>query len=496
LEDDFVLIDSNGNGIIDPTEGTIFVVGGIDTTTNQSFTSALSADANSTVITPLTTILNEMVKNGTPKEQAQIELAASFGYSNTIDISNYDPIVAAKNGDANTSTILQANALIANILKQVTAITETSNLNAKSADISSKVANQLGELVTEGSSLMTDLQLTATLENLVGDTVNKIDQAVVIESEDLSSYAEVLKNSNLLLTDSSLESLAPGVLLKQLSQKQIAIENEVLGGYDKVNQGLIDLESLKNDTNLEFLEEIAEVVSSVNNFIPEGENFEKALGRYEFEMGEILYQLAIKDADGDTVTVSIMDESDALDIDGDNLAPFGINSTYQLIVLDAFDVEMLLSENDTLSITFQLDDNNGKISEIEGKITGAEGFQDISSTDAIERIHSNNYSFLDAVLNENTLWYKSAWFGEFYTGSDGWIYHYTLGWIYLHSAGQDGFWVWDSHYDAWWWTSRDQNVFPYFYLYGQGDTTGWGKFENLDSQTRVYEYFNKAWKVR
>ena len=214
----------NGNQVIDPDEGTIIVSGGIDTTTNQLFTSALSADANSTIISPLSTILSEMIKRGTPKEQAQAELAASFGYSNTIDITNYDPIAAANNDDANTNAILQANALVANILKQVTAITEVSNLNAKPADISSKVANQLGELVTEGSSLKTDLQLTGTLESLVEDTINKIDQAVVIEGEDLSSYAEVLKNSNLLLTDSSQDvstwSFAKGIIPKTNSDRK------------------------------------------------------------------------------------------------------------------------------------------------------------------------------------------------------------------------------------------------------------------------------------
>jgi hypothetical protein len=496
LEDDFVLIDSNVNGIIDPTEGTIVVVGGIDTTTNQSFTSALSADANSTVITPLTTILSEMVKNGTPKEQAQAELAASFGYSDTIDITHYDPILAAKTGDTNTSALLQANALIANTLKQITAITEASNINAQPVDITSKVANQLGELVGEGSSLRTDLQLSTTLENLVEETINEIDQAVVMENDDLSSYTEVLKNSNLLLTDNTLQSLSPGVLLKELSQKQIAIEQEVLGGYEKINKGSIDLETLKNEIDVEFLKEKAKDFISVNNFMPEGESFEKALGRYDFLMGEILQELIINDADGDLISVSIVDESGELDIDGDNLAPFGINSSYQLIVLDASDVEVLLSENEFISINLRLDDNNGKVSFMEGKLTGATSFQNISSTDAIERSNSNNYSFLDAVLNEGTSWYKSVWFGEFYPGRDGWIYHYTLGWLYLHSTGQEGFWIWDSHYDAWWWTSRDQNVFPYFYLHGQGDTTGWGKFENLDSQTRVYEYFNKAWKVR
>ena len=60
-----------------------------------------------------------------------------------------------------------------------------------------------------------------------------------------------------------------------------------------------------------------------------------------------------------------------------------------------------------------------------------------------------------------------------------------------------GFWIWDTHYQSWWWSSKAQNVFPYFYIHGADDkVSGWAKFENLDSQTRVYEYFNTAWKER
>ena len=147
LEEDFLLIDSNGNQLIDPEEGTIVVSGGTDTTTNQSFESALTADANSSVVSPLTTILSEMIKDGATKVDAQARLAESFGYSSSIDITNYDPIIAAKTGDSNTSAILQANALIANTLKQVTAIAESSNLNSSPISISSKVGN-LSELVS------------------------------------------------------------------------------------------------------------------------------------------------------------------------------------------------------------------------------------------------------------------------------------------------------------------------------------------------------------
>ena len=490
LEEDFSLIDSNGNRIIDPEEGSIFVSGGTDTTTNQPFTSSLVSDANSTVISPLTTILHQLIKVGHSKTNAQGKLADSFGYSTSIDVTNYDPILAAKNGDMNTTAVLRANALVANTLKQVTAITESTNLNANPSDISSKVAEQLSEFVTSGVSLETEMQSSVTLENLIVGSIGKLDPSAVVKSENLSSYTEVLKNSNLLLADSSLQSVTPGVILKELSQKQIAIEEEVLAGYDMFNQGIISLDTLQNYSDLNTLQAIAGEISTVNNFGPEGIDFRTALGKTEFQMGEILEQLIITDADGDLVTVSLVDETDQFDIDGDQLSPFGINSDYQLVVLDASDVEILLSENNALTLTFKLDDNNGKTDFLNGLLTSADNFDNISTDDAIQRMSSPNYYLLDAVLDTGTSWYKSEWFGEFFPGNDGWLYHQNLGWLYIEHSEKSGFWAWDPHFESWWWSTKQDQLFPYFFLHGQdGQNSRWGKFNLNDTGVREYEFF-------
>ena len=156
-------------------------------------------------------------------------------------------------------------------------------------------------------------------------------------------------------------------------------------------------------------------------------------------MGEILEQLYISDADGDTVSVTIVDENDAFDVDGDQLGAFGLNSSNQLVVLDVSDANFLLNDNDSLTITFLLNDNNGKTSLLEGVITGAGSFENISNNNAIQRFNSNDFSLLDAVYNRDTSWYNSSWFGDFYPGKDGWLYHNNLGWLYLHPSEHNGF---------------------------------------------------------
>ena len=113
-------------------------------------------------------------------------------------------------------------------------------------------------------------------------------------------------------------------------------------------------------------------------------------------------------------------------------------------------------------------------------------------------IFSTNVKLLEGKKNQGTSWYESSWFGNFYPGEGGWLYHLNLGWLYIHSSeNEEGFWVWDPYYNSWWWSSNSQGIFPYFYLHNVRDNTfGWGKFENLSSSTRVYEYFTKKWKIR
>ena len=495
LAEDFLLIDTNKNNVIDPEEGSIIVSGGLDTTTSRSFDGALSADANSSIVSPLTTILSEMIKSGLAKNEAQIKLAESFGYSTAVDITTYDPISAAKYGDSDTVAILQANALVVNTLKQVTAIAEYSKLNADKSELALEIAGKMSDLAQGGSLLKDALQSSTTIGSLIENTYIAIDQSNSLSDEDLSSFVSVLENSNVLLADSSLETYAPGEMLKKLSQKQIAVEEEVIEGISQVSQGILDLSTLQNNADLSTLQGLAEQILSVNNFGPEGKSFKGALGKSSFQMGEALLQLDISDADGDAVSVSLVDENDALDVDGDNLAPLGVNSSYQIVVLDASDLQTLLNENVTLTLLLKLDDGNGKTTLIQGVITKSDSFE--NTGDATQRVNINDYSLLDAVQNQETSWYSSSWFGDFYPGQDGWLYHLTLGWLYLHPSGENGFWIWDSYYDTWWWSSKDQNIFPYFYLHNSGgNKPGWGKFENLDSKTRVYEYFNEAWKER
>ena len=79
-------------------------------------------------------------------------------------------------------------------------------------------------------------------------------------------------------------------------------------------------------------------------------------------------------------------------------------------------------------------------------------------------------------------WYTS-WMGVFWMGEERkWLYHVSLGWVFLSEDGQGGAWIWREP-DGWLWTTNE--VWPF--LWSQ-QSTGWTYLiENL-TPPRLYDY--------
>ncbi|MEQ8367520.1 MAG: Ig-like domain-containing protein, partial [Roseicyclus sp.] len=132
--------DANANGIFDTgeTETTtaadgsfdsslfaadvpLIAVGGVDISTGEAFTGTLKAPAGSTVVTPLTTLVQAVIASdttGTPPTAAEAaaSVASSLGLSG--DLLNDDPAALAEEGDLSQ---LQAAAKIAAVVNLVSA---------------------------------------------------------------------------------------------------------------------------------------------------------------------------------------------------------------------------------------------------------------------------------------------------------------------------------------------------------------------------------------
>ena len=178
------------------------------------------------------------------------------------------------------------------------------------------------------------------------------------------------------------------------------------------------------------------------------------------------------------MTVSIVGGNS--DIDGNGILPFKINSNLELVVGDAFDL-LQLSVAD-FNVTFAISDVGGKTSNFIGNMrsTGENSTLIPVSLFSGEGMETNN-------------WYSSPWFGSFYTIDNKWLYHEKLDWLYLDPNSGGGFWIWDSYYQNWWWSS--QQVFPYAYLPEiSNGISGWIYYKMDDSDLKVFEFSNQKWR--
>ncbi|WP_407495986.1 Ig-like domain-containing protein [Pseudooceanicola sp. MF1-13] len=102
------------SGLLDGT-AKIVAVGGIDSSTGKAFTGVMTAPAGSTVITPLTTLVQSLVDKGQTAEDASATIATKLGLTlgEGETLLNIDPVAKADAGD---TAALKAAAKIANVI--------------------------------------------------------------------------------------------------------------------------------------------------------------------------------------------------------------------------------------------------------------------------------------------------------------------------------------------------------------------------------------------
>ena len=111
------------NNILDPDEAKLIVSGGYDPTIESNFTGRYGADINSTIISPLTTLVSSLMSldNNLSKEEAKSKVKTAFGLS--VDPTNFDPFAKALENNESSREVLIANTRLANVMKQVDALT-------------------------------------------------------------------------------------------------------------------------------------------------------------------------------------------------------------------------------------------------------------------------------------------------------------------------------------------------------------------------------------
>ena len=81
-------------------------------------------------------------------------------------------------------------------------------------------------------------------------------------------------------------------------------------------------------------------------------------------------------------------------------------------------------------------------------------------------------------------WRSLEWFGIYYEGASGWIYHMELGWLFRESSATDSIWLWREGL-GWLWTTN--SVLPHLYRENSSSWIYW-----LTGNTGSLVYYDHA----
>ncbi len=215
-----VFADANGNGVLDSGEaftttgangaftltggsGPLILTGGIDVSTGQEFKGELMAPEGSTVVTPLTTLVQTLVSNGNAASAtaAETQVKSAFGLSNSIDLSSFDPVAGVENGVSGADAVLSAAIKVQNTVVQAASVLKGSSgssvdyedaAEAVFSQMATELTNNPGnspiDNATKVQSLITNASSSSSL-NLDTTAKNQISNAA-------SDAANIINSSN------------------------------------------------------------------------------------------------------------------------------------------------------------------------------------------------------------------------------------------------------------------------------------------------------------
>ena len=192
------------------------------------------------------------------------------------------------------------------------------------------------------------------------------------------------------------------------------------------------------------------------------------MDRADYAAGEVLARIFAQDGDNDAITLNIL--SGNPDFNADEVGMFALSISGELSLTDP--IEILQAAGSSIRLLISLGDGRGRSSTIEGIVSIAPRL------------------ILESKNLENG-WFESAWFGTIYPTSQNWIYHYPMGWLYMHSVYPSGLWFWDGLNNSWIWTQN--GVFPWFFKY---ETSAWIYHKLDDEEIKVFDQSEKLWKYR
>jgi len=182
-----VCIDANDNGVCDTGEpsdvtdaqgqfeissttvtGPLLLIGGTDIGTGLPFTGSLTAPAGSTVVTPLTSAVQSLVKSGKSAAEAEANVKAALGVPSDVNLTTFDPFGEVS---ANAQAVLASQAHLQTIVHAASVAVASADANQTTGSVMGNVFAQISESFdgATGDVNLTVADVTAVTKSVAND---------------------------------------------------------------------------------------------------------------------------------------------------------------------------------------------------------------------------------------------------------------------------------------------------------------------------------------
>ena len=261
---DLDLYDLNQNGVIDHTEGKIIVNDGIDTSTGLLLETPLSSVPGSEVVTPLTTIIAELVTGGSDPETAQTQVKAALGLPEDIDLSSYDPLEAITRDDANGAAVFAKMVQVQNVIVQASKLVGAGS-SLSISEVGSSAIAAIAQQIQSGETV--DLSNPETITTIISATATATSAADSnLNAEQLTNVAataaSVIASGNQLID----EATQSGADLTEIATNITRVQSvsQAAEGLQELATGQVSAEEFQAANTVEAIQAKA-AVATVND---------------------------------------------------------------------------------------------------------------------------------------------------------------------------------------------------------------------------------------
>lgn len=227
--EDYTFTDSRGNFSLSTaqTTGDLTISGGTDIATGKAFYGVLTAPSGSTIVSPLTTLLDSMVDSGQTLAEAKSKLAAAFGLDASIDLTSTDPIAGAAQGSAALSKIAAVGVQIQNTIMQAGRAMEGASSSLSSDDAADAMFDSIASAIVANGNNAYDIADSTNLQNAINSAASNILTGAELTTAQnaASSTASIISSSNTVI-NSYIEAGGTGSnFLSSIAQVQVVADD-------------------------------------------------------------------------------------------------------------------------------------------------------------------------------------------------------------------------------------------------------------------------------